>query len=79
MGNGTSAKSVADDIDYIHPLSQIQRRHHLLDGYIRSFKIKPHIPSDIKSLCLEYLSTIHITSQTEIDRANEPPDKAKYH
>ena len=56
-------------VDYVHPLTQEQRKQRLIDGYIHSITtLKKIIPDDIKSILNLYLQNIaKIKSQTEID------------
>ena len=66
-------------IDYIHPLTQTQRKERLIDGYIRSYrKLKKIVPNDIKSLLRLYIESMDkIKSKTEIKEAEEQAKRRK--
>ena len=56
--------------DLVHALSIPQRQQRLVDGYIRSLNLKITIATDVKTICMQYIKTISIKSQTEIDEEN---------
>ena len=69
MGACQTRQQETDPTDYVHPLSQQQRKQRLIEGYIHSVKkLKKIIPHDVKSIINMYLQDIdEIKSQTEID------------
>lgn len=70
MGTCTGATPPCQD--FVHSLSQNQRRSRLIDGYVHSAEldIKKAIPVDVKSMLKMYLLLLQdIKSQTEIDAA----------
>lgn len=81
---GNSSTSMVDTntpyqqlVDYVHPLSQNQRKIRLIDGYIHPIEItiKKTISNDVKSILIIYLESLEdITSQTEIEMAKNAKD-----